>query len=482
MSEPPAVLRDGDREVELPVIVGTEGERGLDISKLRAQTGLVTLDNGFVNTASCESSITFIDGEAGILRYRGIPIEELVSVPRRRSSRRRSSLDLRRAPHPGPARRLPLRHPQAHAAARGRQALLRRLPEGRPPDGHPLVGGSRAVDLLPGQQRPARPRAGQAVDRCGSWPSCPRSRPTPTRSRSASRSLYPDNSLDLVENFLTMMFAVPSEKYEVSHNTVVTPQAAPDPPRRPRAELLHLHGAPGRLERGQPVRLDRRGHQRALGPAARRRQPGGRSRCSTASRPTAATSTSSSSRPRTPTTRSGCRASVTASTRTTTRGPASSRTPATRSSTSSATIDALLDLALRLEEVALEDEYFVDRKLYPNVDFYSGLIYRAMGFPTQMFPVLFAMGRLPGWIAHWKEMMESPATKIGRPRQIYTGPGQAAVRPDRPAGLATARSSRWRGHDVVHGSRNVGAVSLTRGARRPASVASSARRPSWPAR
>ncbi len=86
------------------------------------------------------------------------------------------------------------------------------------------------------------------------------------------------------------------------------------------------------------------------------------------------------------------------------------------------TMDSQLDLALRLEEVALNDDFFIERKLYPNVDFYSGLIYRAMGFPTQMFPVLFAMGRLPGWIAHWVEMMESPATKIGRPRQIYTGP------------------------------------------------------------
>ena len=83
--------------------------------------------------------------------------------------------------------------------------------------------------------------------------------------------------------------------------------------------------------------------------------------------------------------------------------------------------DPLLDLAMRLEEVALTDSYFIDKKLYPNVDFYSGLIYRAMGFPTPMFPVLFAMGRLPGWIAHWKEMMESPRTKIGPPRQIYTG-------------------------------------------------------------
>ena len=125
--------------------------------------------------------------------------------------------------------------------------------------------------------------------------------------------------------------------------------------------------------------------------------------------------------PRTPTTRSGSRASATASTRTTTRGPASSRTPADRVIAELGAMDELLDIALRLEEVALTDEYFIERKLYPNVDFYSGLIYRAMGFPTQMFPVLFAMGRLPGWIAHWKEMMESPKTKIGRPRQIYTG-------------------------------------------------------------
>ena len=84
--------------------------------------------------------------------------------------------------------------------------------------------------------------------------------------------------------------------------------------------------------------------------------------------------------------------------------------------------DDLLDLAKQLEEIALADEYFIERKLYPNVDFYSGLIYRAMGFPTNMFTVLFAMGRLPGWLAHWKEMIESPKTKIGRPRQVYTGP------------------------------------------------------------
>ena len=125
--------------------------------------------------------------------------------------------------------------------------------------------------------------------------------------------------------------------------------------------------------------------------------------------------------------------------------------------------DELLDIALALEEVALSDEYFIERKLYPNVDFYSGLIYRAMGFPTEMFTVLFAMGRLPGWIAHWKEMMESPKTKIGRPRQIYTGPTERAYVPlddtrvtleRRSPGLATPAARQrtaasMRAHRVV---------------------------------
>ena len=120
-------------------------------------------------------------------------------------------------------------------------------------------------------------------------------------------------------------------------------------------------------------------------------------------------------------TRSGCPASVTASTRTTTRAPASSRTRATTCSPSSGAATTCSTSRSSSSRSRSKDEYFVERKLYPNVDFYSGLIYRAMGFPTQMFTVLFSIGRLPGWLAHWKEMMESPATKIGRPRQIYVG-------------------------------------------------------------
>ena len=191
MSEPSAVLRIGSEETELPMVVGTEGERGIDISKLRAQTGAVTLDNGFVNTASCESAITFIDGEAGILRYRGHPDRGAGVGPGALVPRDLVPAHLRRAAHAHPARRVPLRHPQAHAAARGRQAVLRRLPEGRPPDGHPVVGGQRAVDLLPGQQRPPRPRPGPPLDPAADGQAARRSPRTPTRSRSASRSSTP---------------------------------------------------------------------------------------------------------------------------------------------------------------------------------------------------------------------------------------------------------------------------------------------------
>ncbi len=128
MTEPPAELRLGDLKVDLPVAVGTEGERGLDISKLRAQTGLITLDYGFVNTGSTESAITFIDGEAGILRYRGFPIETLAESDQPSFLESVVPAHPRGAPDDIGARRVPIRDPQAHAAARGRQAVLRRLP------------------------------------------------------------------------------------------------------------------------------------------------------------------------------------------------------------------------------------------------------------------------------------------------------------------------------------------------------------------
>ena len=165
MSEPPAILRYGEREFELPTVVGTEGERGLDISKLRAGTGYVTLDNGFVNTASCESAITFIDGEAGILRYRGIDIEELVSVPI--PSFLETLVPARStASCPPQAQRDEFsqgirKHTLVHEDVK---RFFDGFPEGRAPDGHAVVGRHRPVDLLPGQPRPQGPRGSAALD------------------------------------------------------------------------------------------------------------------------------------------------------------------------------------------------------------------------------------------------------------------------------------------------------------------------------
>ncbi len=234
--------------------------------------------------------------------------------------------------------------------------------------------------------------------------------------------LYPDNSLDFIENFLRMMFAVPTEPYEVCPTVVHALK-----------QLLILHADHEQNCSTSTVRmvgssdanlyasiaaginalwgpLHGGANQAAIEMLEAIRDSGGD--VATLRRPRQGPDTTTSASP----------ASATACTRTTTRGRRSSRRRPSACSTDLGSKDALFDLALELEQVALTDEFFIERKLYPNVDFYSGLIYRAMGFPTNMFPVLFAMGRLPGWIAHWKEGHENPKTKIGRPRQIYTGP------------------------------------------------------------
>jgi citrate synthase len=419
MSEPPATLRYGERELELPTIVGTEGERALDISKLRAQSGYITMDNGFVNTGSCESAITFIDGEAGILRYRGIDIEELVSVPS--PSFLESSYLLIYGELPNKDQlddfRFGIRkHTLVHED-------VKRFFDGFPKDAHPMATLSSAVTALSTFYQdsldPKDPEEAQlSIIRL--MAKLPTIAAYAYKKSIGQPYIYPDNSLDLIENFLTMMFAVPSERYQVSATVVnalkkclilhadheqncststvrlvgsseVNIYAAIAAginalwgPLHGGAnqmviemlEEIHANGDLGRYiamakDPQNPFRLSGFGHR-----------------------------VYKSYDPRAKILKEACDDVLTELDRR----------------------DHLLDLALELEQVALNDEYFIERKLYPNVDFYSGLIYRAMGFPTRMFTVLFAIGRLPGWLAHWKEMMESPATKIGRPRQIYVGP------------------------------------------------------------
>jgi citrate synthase len=419
MSEPPATLRYGERELELPTIVGTEGERALDISKLRAQSGYITMDNGFVNTGSCESAITFIDGEAGILRYRGIDIEELVSVPS--PSFLESSYLLIYGELPNKDQlddfRFGIRkHTLVHED-------VKRFFDGFPKDAHPMATLSSAVTALSTFYQdsldPKDPEEAQlSIIRL--MAKLPTIAAYAYKKSIGQPYIYPDNSLDLIENFLTMMFAVPSERYQVSATVVnalkkclilhadheqncststvrlvgsseVNIYAAIAAginalwgPLHGGAnqmviemlEEIHANGDLGRYiamakDPQNPFRLSGFGHR-----------------------------VYKSYDPRAKILKEACDDVLTELDRR----------------------DHLLDLALELEQVALNDEYFIERKLYPNVDFYSGLIYRAMGFPTRMFTVLFAIGRLPGWLAHWKEMMESSATKIGRPRQIYVGP------------------------------------------------------------
>jgi citrate synthase len=421
MAEPPVTLRHGDTELELPIVRGTEDELAIDISKLRAQTGLITLDPGFLNTGACESAITYIDGDAGILRYRGIPIEQLVD--REHPSFLETSYLLIWGELPTKTQlddfRFEIRrHTLLHED-------VKRFYDGFPRDAHPMAMLSSVVSALstfyqdggkgvddPEQMHLSIVRLMAKLPTIAAY----------AHKKSIGQPfLYPNNSLDLIENFLTMMFAVPSEPYAVSPNMVhalkqllilhadheqncstATVRMTGSSEANIYASIASginalwgpLHGGANQavIEMLQRIQADggdiTKYVEKAKNPDDNFRLSGFGHRVYKNYDP---------------------RARILKSTADTVLTDLGKR-------------DDLLDLAMALEQVALEDDYFVERKLYPNVDFYSGLIYRAMGFPTEMFTVLFALGRLPGWIAHWKEMREDPRTKIGRPRQIYVGP------------------------------------------------------------
>ena len=420
MSEPPAVLRHNDDEIDLPIVRGSEDEVGIDIGKLRARTGMVTLDYGFVNTGACESAITFIDGDAGVLRYRGVPIEQLVE--REHPSFLESSYLLIWGELPNRAQldefRFEIRrHTLLHEEAK-------RFFDGFPKDAHPMAILSSVVSALSTfYQDSDDPHDAEQVHLSivRLIAKLPTIAAYAYKKSIGQPFLYPDNSLDLIENFLTMMFAVPSEPYRVSEQVVHALKQLlilhADHEQNCSTSTVRMVGSSdanlfasvaaginalwGPLHGGanQAV-IEMLGAIRADGGdvdkyVARAKDPDDHFRLSGFGH-----RVYKNYDPRARILRSTADVVLTELNRR----------------------DDLLVLAKRLEEVALQDDFFVERKLYPNVDFYSGLIYRAMGFPTDMFPVLFAIGRLPGWIAHWKEMMESPKTKIGRPRQIYTGP------------------------------------------------------------
>ncbi len=425
--EKPAYFRYGDTEIELPIVRGSENELGADISKLRTQTGVITLDYGYMNTGACESAITYIDGDAGILRYRGVPIEQLVE--REHPSYLETSYLLIYGELPTRTQldefRFGIRrHTLVHEDVKS-------FFNGFPKDAHPMAILSSVVSTLSTfYQDSDDPHDPAQVQLCilRLMAKIPTIAAYSYKKSIGQPFLYPDNRLDLIENFLTMMFAVPSEPYAVSPTVVHALK-----------QLLILHADHEQNCSTSTVRMVgssdanlfasiaaginalwgplHGGANQAVIEMLESIRDGGGDIQQAVKR---------AKDPNDPFRLSGFghrvyknydpRAKILKGT-------------ADRVISELHQRDELLDIALALEEIALSDEFFIERKLYPNVDFYSGLIYRAMGFPTQIFTVLFAMGRLPGWIAHWKEMMESPKTKIGRPRQIYTGPTERAYVP-----------------------------------------------------
>ncbi|RZS87488.1 citrate synthase [Motilibacter rhizosphaerae] len=415
----------GAADLSLPVLGTTEGAHGVDISALLSKGGLVTYDPGFANTANTTSAITYIDGDEGILRYRGYPIDQLAE----NASFLEVSYLLIYGELPTPSEL------EAFDQRIRRHTLLdedlKRFFDGFPRNAHPMPVLSAAVSALSTfYQDSVNPFDDTQV----SLSTVRLLAKLPTIAAYAYKKsvgqpfLYPDNKLGYVENFLKLTFGVPSEDYEVdpviakaldllfvlhadheqncSTSTVRlvgSAQANLFASVSSGIHALHgpLHGGANQavLEMLESIR-EQGGDVNAFVQKVKNKEAGVRlmgfgHRVYKNYDPRAAII----------------------------------KKTADQVLSALGKRDDLLDIAMELEGVALSDDYFVSRKLYPNVDFYTGLLYRAMGFPTRMFTVLFAIGRLPGWIAQWHEMIEDPKTKIGRPRQLYTGPAERPVVP-----------------------------------------------------
>ena len=414
----PVALRYGGGEIDLPVKPATDGAAGIEMTKLLSTTGMVTLDPGFVNTAACSSDITYIDGDAGVLRYRGYPIEQLAE----KSTFMEVSYLLIYG-------QLPTEEQLANFTGQVTKHTmlhedLKRFFDGFPRDAHPMPVLSSAVSALSTFYQDSlnpfdEPNVELSTIRLLAK--------VPTLAAYAYKKsvgqpyLYPDNSLGLVENFLRMTFGLPSEPYQ------------PDPAVAKALDLLFiLHADHEQNCSTSTVRVVgsseanlfasiSAGINALFGPLH-----GGANAAVLEMlehiRETGGNVDEFVTRVK----------NKEAGVRLMGFGHRVYKHYDPRAKIVKATADEILDriggndhlidLAKQLEERALSDDYFISRKLYPNVDFYTGLIYRAMGFPARMFTVLFALGRLPGWIAHYREMIKDPATKIARPRQVYTGP------------------------------------------------------------
>ncbi|MGH3666541.1 MAG: citrate synthase [Egibacteraceae bacterium] len=404
---------------EAAVIEGTEHERGIDITKLRSQTGLITYDPGYVNTGSVRSAVTFIDGEQGILRYRGYPIEQLAE----HSDYIETSYLLIHGALPS-RRQLDTFQQQIihHTLLR---EDMRPLFDAFPRDAHPMAILSAAVSAMStfyqDHYDPTEP-ADVEVSIYRLMAKLPTVAAWSYKKSIGQPYVYPQNALGFAENFLNMMFSVPAEPYQVDPEVAKALDLLfilhADHEQNCSASTVRLVGSSGvniyaAIAAGIAALWGRR-HGGANQDVVETLLQIHNSDADTASFVRRAKDKDDPFR----LPGFGHRVYKNYDPRAKIIKEAADKVIGKLVGD-----DPLFEIARELEDVALNDDYFVERKLYPNVDFYSGLIYRAMGLPLDMYTVLFALGRLPGWIAQWKEMWDDPETRslIGRPRQIYTG-------------------------------------------------------------
>ncbi|KRC35351.1 MULTISPECIES: citrate synthase [Oerskovia] len=402
---------------DLPVVAATDGNDGIVVSSLLKSTGLVTVDPGFMNTASCESEITYIDGDAGILRYRGYPIDQLAE----KSTFLEVAYLLIHGELPdGPTLDAFVervnRHTLVHEDFRTFMGTF-------PRNAHPMAVLSSAINALSTfYPESLDPFDDETVELATVLLLAKTRTITSYLHRRAVGEplLYPDYSRGYVDDFLRMTFATPYEKYE-SDPTVVD---ALD-------KLLILHADHEQNCSTSTVRVVGSSHANLYASVAAGVNAlsgplhGGANEAvlSMLDKIQNSDFDVDTFMKKVKNKEDGVRLMGFGHRVYKNYDPRAAIVKAKADAVLSTLgkKDELLDIALRLEEIALNDDYFIERKLYPNVDFYTGLIYKAMGFSPAMFTPLFALGRMPGWIAQWREMMKDPQTKIGRPRQVYTG-------------------------------------------------------------
>jgi len=424
MTKTATITYDG-KSWELPVVVGTENEVGIDINNLRAQSGLITLDSGYGNTGACTSNITFIDGEKGILRYRGYPIEELAE----KSTFIETAYllifgELPNAQQAQEFSELLTRHQFIH------EGMLNHF-DGFPPSAPPMAILSAMINSMGGYQ----PVFMQIEDDthfaevAARLISKVRTIAAASYRTAIGRPVnYPRSDLRYTANFLHMMFSLPHKLYEPPDSVVSAldmllilhadheQNCSTSTVRMVGSAQASLHAAvsAGVCALWGPLHG---GANSAVIKMLQNLQDSGEQLESFVDRVKSGDKTArlmgfghrvyKNFDPRAKLIKQACDNVL----------------------ETLGIHDPLLETAKKLEEIALEDDYFVSRKLYPNVDYYSGIIMKAIGIPVEMFTVMFAIGRLPGWIAHWREVRMNPNARIDRPRQIYTGYEQRAYVP-----------------------------------------------------